>query len=584
MTKPSTNSIIRIAGYFTSHRRQFGLTLGLALGSTAFMLVVPLVIRNVIDAIMEDADTLLLLGGVGVVLVCFLGRDLLNMARIRVNNALEQKVLIDLRKDVHDKLLDMPVSYYESRPSGEVASRVIEDVQNVERVILDGTEQGMVALVMALGVMGMLFWLQPVLALLVVLPLPLLAVLGVNHARATRKNWSLVRKAAGSLNALLMEHLQGYKLISAFALHQRERSRFMERARVLKNTTLKAMYRWSYYSPGTSFISSLGTVAILGYGGYLLMTGEMTTGTFVGFYAYCAMLYEPITRLNSLNHLISAGKASGDRVVEILDSPNAIPEPEDPLPFPRQSTEAVFERVSFTYGDRDTVVRDFQLTMPAGKTTALVGHTGAGKSTIASLLLRYHDVCSGTLSIGGTDIRKFRLSDLRGNIGFVAQEPFLFDGTVEENLLLARPAASEKDLWEALEAANAREFVSRLPQKLQTQIGERGVRLSVGEKQRLTIARVILKNPPFVVLDEATASVDTLTEFHIQSALDRLMQNRTVLVIAHRLSTVKRADWIVVMKQGEIIERGSHGELLQNEGHYARLWSIQSDFIAESVE
>ena len=584
MLQSTTNSIFRVAGYFTKHRLQFGLTIGLALGSTAFMLVVPLVIRNVIDAITEEANMTFLMGGVGLVLLCFLGRDLLNMARIRVNNALEQKVLIDLRKDVHNKLLDMPASYYESRPSGEVASRVIEDVQNVERVILDGTEQGMVALVMALGVMGMLFWLQPTLALLVVMPLPVLLLLGINHAKATRKNWSFVRQAAGSLNALLMEHLQGYKLISAFALHQRERGRFMERARSLKNATLKAMYRWSIYSPGTSFLSSLGIVAILGYGGYLLMTGEMTFGTFIGFYAYCAMLYEPISRLNSLNHLISAGKASGDRVMEILDSSNAIPEPENPLPFPSHPTEVVFDRVSFAYGDRDTVVRNFQLTMPAGKTTALVGHTGAGKSTIASLLLRYHDITGGGLFIGGIDIRQFGLADLRGNIGYVAQEPFLFDGTVEENLLLARPGAKEEELWNALEAANARDFVSRLPQQLRTPIGERGVRLSVGEKQRLTIARVILKDPPFVVLDEATASVDTLTEFHIQSALDQLMRNRTVLVIAHRLSTVKRADWIVVMKHGGIIESGTHDQLLEKEGHYARMWSIQSDFIAESVE
>lgn len=578
------NAILRIARYFVNYRIAFASTLLLAFGSTAFLITVPLIIRYVIDNIVERGQAGTIGLGVGAALLCFFGRDLLNFARIRVNNYLEQRVLIDLREDVHDKLLDMSVNYYDAHPSGEIASRVIEDVQNVERVILDGTEQGMVALVTVVGVAGMLFWLQPSLALLVVLPLPILLYLGLDHAKATRRNWARVRKSAGSLNSLLVEHLQGHRLISAFALRPRERNRFMERAVDLKEATLHAMRRWSIYGPATSFIASTGAVAVIGYGGYLLMNGSMSAGTFVGFYAYCTMLYEPVNRLNQLNHLISAGRASGDRVIEILDHPVAVANCENPVPFPDEPGEIVFENVSFAYAARAEVIENLNFTLDAGKTLALVGHTGAGKSTIANLLLRYYDVVEGAITIGGTDIRGIDLQSLRSHIGFVAQEPFLFDGTVGENLLLAREEATERDLWEALEAAHAEEFVRRLPQGLDTPIGERGVRLSMGEKQRLTIARVILKNPPIVILDEATASVDTLTEHKIQSALDRLMKNRTVLVIAHRLSTVRKADNILVLQRGKIIERGSHDTLITARGHYAKLWSIQNDFIPEVAD
>jgi ATP-binding cassette, subfamily B, bacterial len=576
------NAIFRITRYFLRYRLAFASTLLLAFGSTAFLIMVPLVIRYVIDNIVDGGASHFIWWGVGAALVCFLGRDFLNFARIRVNNYLEQKVLIDLRKDVHDKLLNMSVNYYDANPCGEIASRVIEDVQNVERVILDGTEQGLVALITVFGVAGMLFWLEPTLAAVVILPLPLLFFLGVGHAKATRRNWGFVRKNAGQLNSLLVEHLQGHRLISAFALRQREQGRFMERAISLKESTLKAMRRWSVYSPATSFIASTGSVAVLGYGGYLLMEGQMTAGTFVGFYAYCSMLYEPVNRLNGLNHLISAGRASGDRVTEILDHVVSVQNSETPVPFPAVPGDVVFDRVSFAYEERDEVIEDLRFTLPQGQTVALVGHTGAGKSTIANLLLRYYDVTAGSITIAGVDVKEIELQSLRSQIGLVSQEPFLFDGTVGENLLLARSEATEAELWLALEAAHADDFVRRLPEGLDTPIGERGVRLSMGEKQRLTIARVILKNPPLVILDEATASVDTLTEHKIQSALDRLMKGRSVLVIAHRLSTVRKADKIIVLHRGKIIEQGSHQSLIQAGGHYSQLWAIQSDLIPET--
>src|SRR5690625_3518861 len=578
------NALLRIAKYFLHYRLAFATTLFLAIGSTAFLITVPMVIRYVIDNIVLQGEARHIWWGVGAALACFFGRDFLNCIRIRVNNYLEQQVLIDLRKDVHDKLLNMSAQYYETNPSGEIASRIIEDVQNVERVILDGTEQGLVALASVIGVTGMLFWLEPTLAALVIIPLPILILLGANHAKATRKNWRRVRRAAGRLHALLVEQMQRYRLIGAFALNPREQKRFMARAVDLKESTLRSMRRWSIHGPATNFIASTGVAAILGYGGYLLMQGTMSAGTFVSFYAYCAMLYEPVGRLIQPLTLLSTRRVSGDRVMEMLDLPVSVQECEKPVEVPDPAGDVIFNNVSFAYEERSQVIENLNLIVPACKTTALVGHTGAGKSTIANLLLRYYDVTSGEITIGGHDVRKMRLDDLRSNIGIVAQEPFLFDGTIKENLLLANESASEEELWEVLKAAHADEFVRRLPEELDTQIGERGVRLSLGEKQRLTIARVLLKDPPIVILDEATASVDMITEHKIQLALDRLIKNRSVLIIAHRLSTVRKADQIVVLQRGTILEKGTHESLIEINGHYAKLWSIQSDFIPEVAE
>ena len=581
-SKQNKGVIHRISKYLFEHKVLFATTLLLACIMTGLSVFVPTVIQEVLDEIFETdlVENDILINGIVLIGFMFLAKEILNCLRIRVNNKLEQKVIFKIRKDLHDKLLDLPISFYDRRKSGEIASRVVEDVQNVERAILDGTEQGIIAFLTLGGVTTMMFLQEPRLAFLVFLPLPVLIILGFNYAKVSKRNWKAVREASGELNSLLVEDIQGNRLIQAFALKSRERNRFNKIGKVLEKRSLDAMYRWSIQGPGASFLSSLGILAVVGMGAHLLQTEPtFTSGKFFAFLLYTNMFYEPVRQLVSINNLIAAGKASGERVFEVLDTPNEINNHDEPVCFPKKLKSIEFDRVSFSYDERSAIIEDLSFTIPEGSTTALVGATGAGKSTTANLLLRYYNVTAGQIRIGNENLEKIDLTALRQNIGLVAQDPFLFDATVKENLLLANPDASDKDIWSTLEIALAKDFVQALPDQENTMIGERGIRLSMGEKQRITLARALLKNPPVLVLDEATASVDVETERYIQKALERLIQGRTTLIIAHRLSTIRNADQIIFLENGKLIEKGNHADLIALNGRYSKYCKYQENLI-----
>lgn len=583
MSNFKSSPIFRISSYLFRYKLLFAVTLGLAVGTTIFGVLAPKVIGIVIDSVLENRQMDLLAWGILLLLLMFLGRESLNSLRIRANNTLEQKVLINLRTELHRKLLNLPIGFFDRRKSGDVAATVIDDVNDVERALLDGTEQGVTAILTLIGITLLMVLENPTMALLVFIPVPLLVLMSMNHARKMRKSWRAVRDASGNLNSLLVEDIQGNRLIQGFSLQDREEERFYGQADTLQNLTLKAMYRWSVFGPGVSFISELGLLGVIGYGTYLLyhQPDAFSVGNLSMFIIYSQMIIQPIRTLSQMTQLISTGNASGDRVFDLLDHPIDIQNCENPQPFPEGPVQVEYRDIEFAYAERQQVIHQFNLTLPAGEVTALVGHTGAGKSTIANLLLRYYDTDSGEVLLNGQSVKSIDLQQLRTHIGVVSQDPFLFDASVRENLTMAKPGAEEEAIVRALEGACAWDFVKKLPQGMDTLIGERGIRLSMGEKQRLTIARVLLKNPPVVILDEATSSVDTITERLIQKALNTLTRNRTTLIIAHRLSTVHRANQIVVLEHGNIIEQGTHQTLLEDGGHYASLWNHQQDLIPE---
>lgn len=565
------NSVLRVFSYL---KRYPGLALGQFFCATLMAVSViffPSITQIIIDDIVPDSSrhgelTFWVLAALG----SFFLKDGLNCARIFVNNHFEQNVIYDIRSDLYRKIQRLPLRWFDTRRTGDIMTRVIEDVTSMERVLIDGIELGLVAGIQLIAVGLAMYFTDWQVALWATLPIPILLLGAWVYSKDARHRHKAERNATSALNSMLHDNIAGIRQIKAYAAEHEEHAHFNKLSDKIRQATLRLMKWWAVYNPTMSFASMLGYVLVLAFGAQAVIEGRMEGGQIMKFFLLLSLFYEPVSKLRQLNQMIFSSRAAGDRVFEIMDSENEINAVDGKeLPETIQA-DVRFNNVSFSY-ENESTLSDITLHAAPGETIALVGPTGAGKSTIVSLLTRFYETNEGTISIDGHDISTLNKQSLREKISYITQEPFLFNGTVRQNLCLAKRSANDEELWQCLKDANAEDFVRDLPKLLDTNVGERGVKLSGGEKQRLSIARALLKDAPILLLDEATSAVDNVTERLIQQALDRLLEHRTSFVIAHRLSTVRDATRIYVLDQGRIIEEGKYDELIAANGKFATL-------------
>lgn len=570
------NSLLRVLSYLKPYRRKVILTLFLAIFTTLLDLVPPWLTKVIVDNLVESSEMVAVYWAIAGLAGVYLARNFTNHKRIVVNNQVEQNVVFDLRSDVYRSLQSLSLKYFENGSTGELMSRVNDDVNYVERIFIDGVEQVVTAVLTLIGISVILFYMHWKLALLALLPIPFLIYGAWVYTEKAHSQYHVVRKRAASMNSKLQDSISGIRETLSFNRQLHEIKQFDKKSREYCNGTLEVMRLWAIYSPTMMFLGSLGTVFILLFGAGLVQSNQITVGSLVAFVGYLALFYTPINQLHSVNHMLQHALASGDRLFEIIntvpevkESPNAV------LPSTNVRGLIEFDQVHFSYIEGKPVVKGVEFSITAGEKIALVGHTGSGKSTLVKLIMRFYDVDSGQVCIDGYPIKDLKLSYLREQIGLVSQDPFLFNGTVAENILYGNIKATRQQVIEAAIASHADAFINNLPEGYDTQVGERGVKLSGGEKHRIAIARTFLKDPPILILDEATSTVDTRTERHIKEALSKLMVGKTTLSIAHRLSTLEGADRILVMRNGELVETGAHDNLISIKSEYSNLFQHQ---------
>jgi ATP-binding cassette, subfamily B, multidrug efflux pump len=568
--------LLRLRAYLRPYWLQVLISLILLLALTGLSLIIPEIIQQVIDVGLKQAEVgflfkyALILLGIGAL------SAVLTYFQRYISEWIASHIGYDLRNRLYDHIQHLSFSYHDHAQTGQLISRTIEDVRSVERFAGSSVIELIQVGLLLVGVTILLFITNARLAAISLLPMIPLILLTTDFGKRVSDYFLDVDNALGDLSARLQENVSGAQVVRAFAREPYEIKRFGQANQVLFNARIKVNHEWSKIMPSSQFLVTAGTLLILWFGGQMVMGGGMTIGELVAFNSYLLLLSAPAQQLTWLVNAAGEAVAGAQRAFAVLDTQFEIESPPDKVVLPALSGRVEFNKVSFQYlGEKANALEEISLIVEPNKIIALIGTTGSGKTSLINLIPRFYDVSEGAVLVDGYDVRQVELVSLRRQIGIVLQTSLLFSTTVRENIAFGRPDASLDEVIAAAKAAQAHEFIQELPDGYDTVVGERGVTLSGGQRQRVAIARALLLNPRILILDDSTSSVDTQTERLIQQALSHLMEGRTTFVIAHRLSTVHRADLILVMDGGCIVERGTHVELLANEGLYREIYELQ---------
>jgi ABC-type multidrug transport system fused ATPase/permease subunit len=556
------------------------LTIVASLALVGAQLLIPWLIRNLINLVTDQSlstETMQRVTQLSVIaLLAFVARGFMQFLRSYMAHIAGWGVVSDARKFVYEHLQKLSLRFYEDKQTGQLMSRVVNDTDLFERMIAHAVPDVLVNIITFIAITAILANLNWQLTLYSMAPIPLVILALVGFAKVVRPAFRRRQAQVGELNALLNDSISGIREIKAFNRESEQMERVELGIEQYKVSLMAALKLMAVFQPFIDFSTSIGQLVAIFFGGRMALQGILPIADLVAFFLYLEMFYQPIRALGTSWEQVQESLAGFDRISELLDVEPEVKPAQHPQTLPEPIQGALkLEDISFSYIDGEPVLENINLDIPASNIVALVGPTGVGKSTLVSLIPRFYDVKAGSIKLDGKDIRELEIDQLRSKISIVLQDVFLFHGTVRENLLFGNPKAKDEDVIHAAQVANAHEFIMALPNGYDTLIGERGVKLSGGQRQRLSIARAILKDSPILILDEATSAVDTETELLIQQALERLMHGRTTIIIAHRLSTVRNADKIVVLEGKEIVEQGTHDDLIAKNGLYHRLYTVQ---------